>query len=129
MKKTLSIVAMIALVAVLGIALVACIPSDPDKAAENLEKEGYTVLANEDATKALAGFIVPEGCEAIVFAYKGYIPIGADDAIRIYYFEETEDAKEYWETIKDDELEDGWDAKQSGKIVYKGSKEAIKAAA
>ncbi len=129
MKKTLSIVALIALVAVLAVALVACIPSDPDKAVENLEAEGYEV---EKLDSDLLLTFAPDGCVAVVSAVKGITDL--DDNITIYYFEDTDSAKAFYEEAKeawdklDDEDKEGIEFKQSGKIVYSGTEAAVKAA-
>lgn len=135
MKKTLSIVAMIALVAVLGIALVACIPSDPDKAAANLKEEGYTVTVAKasDGTGVKMGLELTygKGCIAVVDASLVSVSLaqGVDgEIIKIIYFNDSDSAKAYWETIKDDEVEEGYVAKRSGKIVYGGTEAAVKAA-
>lgn len=135
MKKALSIIAVLALVAVLGVALVACVPSDPDKAAANLEEAGYKVLTTKasDGTGVQLGLeAVAEGCVAMVTASKGLSDL--DDAITILYFNDADDAKAAYEEIKadfdklDDEDKEGYKVGRSGKVVYTGSEEAVKAA-
>ena len=135
MKKALSIVAVLALVAVLGVALVACIPGDPDKAKANLEEAGYevSVAKASDGTGVQMGLELTygEGCIATVNAVKGEFSLaqGADvDMVAIIYFKDSASAKAYWETVKDEEVEEGWVAKQSGKIVYAGTEAGVKAA-
>ncbi len=134
MKKTLSIVAVLALVAVLAVALVACVPSDPDKAEANLEEAGYEVLT----TKASDGIGVQLGLEAI---YEGCVAMvvatditDISDAITIFYFNDADDAKACYESIKadydkaDKEDQEGYKVGKSGKVVYAGSEKAVKAA-
>lgn len=135
MKKALSIVAVLALVAVLGVALVACIPGDPDKAKANLEEAGYSVSVAKagDGIGVQTGLELTygKGCIATVTGVKGEFSLaqGADvDMINIIYFKDSASAKAYWETIKDEEVKEGWEAKQSGKVVYAGTEEAVKAA-
>lgn len=135
MKKALSIVAVLALVAVLGVALVACVPGDPDKAAANLKEAGYEVSVSKasDGTGVQMGLELTygKGCIATVNAVNGEFSFaqGADiDMVAIIYFKDSASAKAYWETVKDEEVEEGWVAKQSGKIVYAGTEAGVKAA-
>ncbi|MBQ9114994.1 MAG: hypothetical protein IJY07_03560 [Clostridia bacterium] len=134
MKKALSIIAVLALVAVLGVALVACVPSDPEKAAENLESEGYEVFAAKKGNSLggiLSGFVIPEDCETVVAGVKDLLD---GDMIFIYYFEEADDAKDFYEDMKadfdkaDEEEKEGMKIGRNGKVVYTGSEEAVKAA-
>ena len=156
-KRFLTIVSVLALAAVLVISLVACIPSDPDKAASNLKEAGYDVIvANSDDALGIVGLGLPDGCATKVTGTKA---LSGDlrDSIDIYYFEDSEAASAYmdehagWqqeiddilaelknaydegEISKDDynswkEMYEGLEMKKQGKIVYVGSADAIKAA-
>ena len=135
MKKALSIIAVIALVAVLGVALVACVPADPEKAASNLREAGYEVMVTKasDGTGAQLGLNATyEGCVAMIIASKGLLDL--DDGVTIFYFNDAEDAKACYEDIKadfdkaDDADKEGYKVGKSGKAVYAGSEEAVKAA-
>lgn len=135
MKKALSIIAVIALVAVLGVALVACVPSDPDKAKANLEEAGYEVMvtkASDGPGVQLGLNSVAEGCVAMIMASKGLADL--DNAITILYFNDADDAKACYEELKadfeeaDDAAKEGYKIGKSGKVVYAGSEEAVKAA-
>ena len=153
-KRILTIVGVLALAAVLVVSLVACIPSDPSKAEENLKAEGYDVLVvNSDG---IAGLALPDGCVTKVTGTK-VLSGDLDDNIVIYYFEDSDAATAYMDKNADwqdeidvqlDELKDEYDAgeisendynslkdlleniqmKKQGKIVYRGSADAIKAA-
>ena len=74
---------------------------------------------------------MPEGCEVAVAGVKD---ITDGDMIFIYYFEEADDAKAYYEELKadfekaDEEDKEGYKIGKSGKVVYSGSEEAVKAA-
>ncbi len=134
MKKTLSIVAVIALVAILAVALVACVPSDPDKAEANLEEAGYKVVTTKasDGTGIQVGLnAMYEGCVAMVAATN---ITDLSDSITIFYFNDADDAKACYESIKadydkaDKEDQEGYKVGKSGKVVYAGSDEAVKAA-
>ena len=129
MKRALSIIAVLALVAVMVVALVACIPSDYEKAASNLKEAGYTTTV----ARATDGFGVQYSLEATYgdgcIASVGGARISENDGgmITLVYFDSADHAKAYWDTIKDKELDEGWKAARSGKVVYVGTEAAIKA--
>ena len=130
MKRTLSIVSVIALVAILAVALVACVPSDPTKAVANLEEAGYitSYIKASDGTGVQLGLnAMYEGCVGHV--HGTFISTGGSESIDIFYFNDANDAKACHEELKekyaeDEEIQVG----KSGKVVYKGTEAAIKAA-
>lgn len=156
-KRILTIVGVLALAAVLVVSLVACIPSDPSKAEENLKAEGYDVIVvNSDDALGVAGWALPDGCVTQVTGTKA-LSGDLGDNIVIYYFEDSDAATAYMDKNADwqgeidvqiAELEDAYKAgeisendfnsmkdllesvqmKKQGKIVYVGSADAIKAA-
>lgn len=119
-KKILSVVAVLVLAAILSVALVACIPSDPDKAAANLKDEGYVSVP----------FGVPVGnVDDVVFATKG------DEGILILYFKDSAEAKEFYESDEAQEIKEflfddseTFVFKRQGKLVYIGTEAGVKAA-
>lgn len=156
-KRILTVVGVLALAAILVVSLVACIPSDPAKAEENLKAEGYDVLVvNSDDVLGIAGLALPDGCVTQVSGSKA-LSGDLGDSIAIYYFEDSDAANAYMDENADwqgeidvqlAELKDEYDAgeisendynsmkdllesvqmKKQGKIVYVGSADAIKAA-
>lgn len=139
MKKVLLVVAVIALISVATMALVGCVPSDPAKAEANLKDAGYEVMVTRasDGTGVKLGLnAVADGCVAMVTAMKA--TISNDDAdfdgVVIYYFNDGAKAKAFYEEQKaeydelSDEEKEGMKVGKSGKVVYAGSKDAIKAA-
>ena len=156
-KRILTVVGVLALAAILVVSLVACIPSDPAKAEENLKAEGYDVLVvNSDDVLGIAGLALPDGCVTQVSGSK-VLSGDLGDSIAIYYFEDSDAATAYMDKNADwqgeidvqlAELKDEYDAgeisendynsmkdllesvqmKKQGKIVYVGSADAIKAA-
>ncbi len=126
MKKTIKIVAL-ALVAVMCVAMLAsCFGpkpnSDPEKAKAALEENGYTVSD------------IPlnyKGLDTVVFATKGLL---SEDNVTILYFIDKESAEDAFEDIRQDEVDEedeeneNYICEQSGKMVYFGHKNAIKAA-
>ncbi|MBQ8178127.1 MAG: hypothetical protein IJ033_02940 [Clostridia bacterium] len=129
MKKALSIIAVLALVAVLGVALVACVPSDPDKAVANLKEAGYitTVAKASDGIGVQYGLEAAYGKGCIATVGGTYVSTGGGGMINLVYFDSVENAKAYWDTIKDNEVDEGWKAARSGKVVYAGTEAAVKA--
>ena len=126
MKNVLRLVALsLVLVVMLG-ALVSCggPNADPKKAEEALKEAGYDVIYTE---------VNDGGIKAYVVASKG------KDSIQIAYYDDKdtatkayEQAKEAYEALKEiaeaagEELD--YVVKQSGTMVYLGTKDAIKAA-
>lgn len=128
MRKTLKIVSLIALFAILATVLVACIPNDPAKAEDNLEDAGYTVLVYKSGDPGFSvatvflELIGVDKVTAFVTALKG------EDAIELIYFEDSATAKENYTAIEEYYKENDKDAviKRSGKVIYAGTEQAIK---
>ena len=125
MKKFAKITA-VALVAVMVLAaLVACGPAaDPDKAVSALKSNDY--VAGKVTTGGYSGMV------AMVTGTKGLLT-GNLQTITIYYFESTSAANDAWEKIKSDSDKDkeknkdsDWVCKKSGKVIYFGTKQAVK---
>ena len=132
MKKSIIKVLSFALVAVMMCAvLVSCggPNKDPKKAAEALEEAGYSVqLVDEN---------MPEGYEATIIATKIDLENEKVDFISIAYYSDTEVLNADWEeaqdSVKDMAEEMGLEeseivVKKSGKMIYIGTKDAVKAA-
>lgn len=147
MRKTIVSIATILVIAVLAVALVACIPSDPAKAKTNLEDSGYAVVTYTSGSLfGIGSLAMPTDCETVVVAST----LKDSDALLIYYFKDSGSAKDYYDSAKAEKdkaeaefkaeaTDEEWKEykeemanyvfKRSGKIVYAGTKEAIKAAA
>ena len=125
MKKFVQFISL-ALVAVMCVALLAsCAPaSDPDKAVAALKDAGYTALklpALGSATAIVTGTNLDDNKKTQV--------------VYIRYYASAEDAKTAYESLKDESDKDkknadesDWVFAKSGKMVYWGTKDAIKAA-
>ena len=135
MKKLVKVLAVVLVMLTLSLA-VACAPNaNPEKAKESLEKNGYAVSLTTDAI----GLAITE---RILGLDRGdlvaVLTAGNEEgeAITIVYFEEADDARDCYKEYKDDlkELLETDDeekeivAKQSGKMIYIGTKAAIKVA-
>ena len=138
MKKALRILSLAMVVIVMTLALVSCSlfgpNADPDKALEALKEEKGLVAAEDKVLIPLGLKVLGvDGIDTVISA-TGKI----DDEyahVTIVYFDEAEDAKEAWETVekyagdnKDKDAGDDWVCKQSGKMIYWGTKAAISAA-
>ena len=133
MKKTLSFV--LACVMLFGciFTLTSCFfgPSnDPTKAKESLSDAGYHVELIDNKIAIGLMSLGVEGLEAVV---AGVNEDDLTDAITIFYFEDKDAAAEAFESIKeyvekDNDKESEYEIKQSGAMIWAGSKAAVKAA-
>ena len=126
MKKFTRILAL-TLVLIMSVALFASCAApnkDPEKAKEALEKNDYEVL------------LVDKGLDALYKGLEAYL-VAADEedenGLMVYYFESADAANEAWDDMQDEieemkKEEEDLIAKKSGKMIYIGTKDAIKAA-
>ena len=135
MKKFVQFISL-ALVAVMCVALLAsCAPaSDPDKAEKALKDAGYTAVVDKKLLPAGYKVVTGKDIDAVLTGTK------TDDNknvqhVTIVYFANAEDAKTAYESLKDESDKDkknadesDWVFAKSGKMVYWGTKDAIKAA-
>lgn len=122
MKKVISGILLFAILALSALALVSCgAPnSDPNKAVEALEKNGYKVMSeiNDDKTGMIAAY--KEGDENNMVS----IMYCSDDEFDEAY----EMTKKQWDEVKDKDDYKDYEFGKSGKMIYIGHKDAIKAA-
>ena len=124
MKKFAKITA-VALIAIMALAvLVACGPaSSPDKAEKALKSNDYVVTNVKGS-----GYT---GLTAVVTGTK--VSLSDPQFIMIYYFESASAANDAWESIKSDaeknsnkKNDSDWVVAKSGKLIYFGTKQAVK---
>lgn len=135
MKKTITIISVVAIVAILAVTLMACIPSDYNKAYDNLKEANYyatTYKKGDLFFNEMSKLIGAQNATAIVTASKG------TDAITLIYFESSKDAKNCFDSFKNVIEEEKKEAEKngedtsnyvikcSGKIIYGGTKQAVK---
>lgn len=134
MKKTLRLTS-VALVLMMLLTLTSCVPSDSSKAEEKMEKKDYKVVVVTGTAAELAGKALGvEGLSETMVATKTAKDEDGKDTIEIvsaYWFEETSHAKEAFEKIEkaakeDSESTDNFVCKRSGKVIYAGTKQAVK---
>lgn len=133
MKKFAQLISL-ALIAVMCVALLAsCAPaSDPDKAEKALKDAGYTAAVDKKLLPAGYKVVTGKDIDAVVTGTK----TDGDKNVQhvtIVYFANAEDAKAAYEKLKDDSDKDKKDADESewvfaksGKMVYWGTKTAVK---
>ena len=135
MKNTIIKVVALALIAVMACALlVACAPnSDPDKAVESLRENGI-VWAIKD-TVGVPATLKAIGANGVTAVVTGTGKIDDKFAhITIIYFDSAENATASFEAVEKysaddkDDAKDNWVFKKSGKMIYYGTTEAVKAA-
>ncbi len=121
MKNVIRVTAMALLFVMCACLFVSCVPAtDPEKAVAALKDADYT--AANTKIGSIGALLVPDGVENVVTGAK------KDSAVTIYYFDESKNAKAYWDEKKDDLKEDYESAGIFGKVVYFGDKDAVNAA-
>jgi len=142
MKKAIKLIALslVLVMAVLALASCAAPNADPAKAKETLEKNGYSVqkLDGKISTTAIST-IVGEDVDCVITAEKIDKEAESLEILCVLYFEDAEDANDAWEKAKEyadsikekseDAAESDWVVDKSGKMIWFGTKNAVKAAA
>ena len=113
MKKVVSVVAVVMLVAVLDVCLVACAPKDMDAAKAKMKDAGYTVVGISDSSA--------EGMQGAFSATKGLLN---GESMVAFLFDSKDNAKKF---VEETGKWLGNDLQQSGKWVYAGTEAATKA--
>lgn len=134
MKKTLRLTS-VALVLMMLLTLTSCVPADSSKAEEKMEKKDYKVVVVTGTAAELAGKALGvEGLSETMVATKTAKDEDGKDTIEIvsaYWFKEASQAKDAFEKIEADAKKDSKDesnfvCKRSGKVIYAGTKQAVK---
>ncbi len=135
MKKNVRMLAVALSVIFLALALVACAPqSDPDKAKAALEKNGYTAIKTNGYVSGVVSAIFggESTIDATVTATKDIQDADGNttktESITIIYYKTSDAAKEAWKSWSKADQEKYEVAKCSGKMIYWGTKAAVKAA-
>ncbi len=136
MKKSIRILALAMVTVMLCLTLASCgAPNaDPDKAIESLKDNGVTAIKDTLVVPIALKLVGVDGIDCVI---SGTGKIDDEFAtITVIYFEEAADAKdamekveEYADKNKDKDAKDSeWVFKQSGKMIWYGTKNAVKAA-
>ena len=133
MKRILKISALTLAMLMMTLALVSCFgpAADPAKAEAALKENGYAVTMKDGKlVEAVAMLLGIDDLDAQITAISKE---DMDDFITIYYFETTEAADNAWNKIKEEAEEKNNEdtevvIKKSGKVIYFGTQNAVKAA-
>ncbi len=135
MKKTIRIFAVVLSVVLLALALVACAPkNDPDKAKAALEKNGYTAVKTTGYVSGIISAIAgtENKIDATVTGTKDIKDADGKttktESVTIIYYKTSADAKEAWKSWSEADRDRYEVAKCSGRMIYWGTKAAVKAA-
>lgn len=140
MKKAIKLIALslVLVMAVLALASCAAPNADPAKAKEALEKNDYKVqkLDGKLSTAAVS-LIIGEDVECMITAQKVDKEAESIELLTILYFEDADNANDAWEKAQEyagdqkdkDVDESDWTVGKSGKMIWFGTKNAVKAAA
>ena len=128
-------VAMVAIMLCLTLASCGGPNADPDDALAALKENGVTWAAKDNTV--LPGVYKLLGVDNVECVVSGTGKIEGEYAhVTIIYFEEKDDANDAWEKIQKESEDDKkeadedseWVCKKSGKMIYYGTKDAVKAA-
>ncbi len=126
MKKSLTLVAVIAVIVVVSVfVFAACMPSKPEKAVEKYENAGYTVT-KVDTTKGLGNVgksiasLFSNTASHVTYAFTAANGTWSGS---VTYFDDTDTAKDFYKSAKENAGEDTY-VKRDGKAVFVGDKEA-----
>ncbi len=135
MKKFVRVLALTLVALTLCAAFAACAPAkDPADAKAALEKAGYTAAKTGGEGLAFVG--IKDCTDVVTGTYIDKENDNKVETVAIYYFESAdaantafEDMEDIIEEFKDEDDDDSdWVFKKSGKIIYGGTKAAVKAA-
>ena len=123
MKRIFCLILSLLLIVGCMLALASCAKpnSDPEKAKAALEEAGYEVLLNGGAFN--------KKVEATLVA----MTLDGENYLVVVYYEDKDAANEAWDDARKEakELEEEYEdivCRKSGKIIYYGTKDAVKAA-
>ena len=140
MKKAIKLIALslVLVRAVMALASCAAPNADPSKAKNALEKNDYTIIDLPTSTPVIGlSSILGEDVDTAFSATKYDKENSSLETITVIYFESSEDANDAWEKAqkyagekKDKDVEESnWVVEKSGKMIWFGTKNAVKAAA
>lgn len=127
MKKIAKILSVAMLVVMTALVMTACVPGSAEKAQKKLEKAGYEVeiyTEADDVGKEMLGFVHEDAVEMLM--------AGKDNnSVAVVWFDNKDAAKEMYDKTYNelkDEIDEGVDVvvKIKGKVVYYGTKQAVK---
>lgn len=135
MKKTIRIFAVVLSVVLLALALVACAPkNDPDQAETALKNNGYSASKTSGYVSGVVSALLggESTIDATVTGTKNIKDADGNvtktESVTIIYYKTSADAKEAWKSWSEADRDRYEVAKCSGRMIYWGTKAAVKAA-
>lgn len=121
-KKIMALVAIVALVAILGVCLAAC---NSDNVGKKLEKKGYSVVTLNDDSTGL-GKTVYNLVKSNSDFKEGVLATKGNDMVTVLWFETTDAAESLEGNLKGNILFSASTVERSGKVVYVGTEQGVK---
>ena len=135
-KQLLIIAAVVVLVMASAFVLTACSPAtDPADAKAALEKKGYTVVVDGSIQPAALTLVGIKGVDKVLEAT--YSKDDTSEFLCVLYFTSASAANDAWDAAKKEaedekksnkEEDSDWTVGKSGKLIWYGTKNAVKAA-
>ncbi|MEG1613801.1 MAG: hypothetical protein RR357_06520 [Clostridia bacterium] len=113
-KNIVKVLAIILVVALSAVMFTACVPGGVDKAKEKMTEKGYTCAGSEKSGEGIVGSFT---------AVKGLI--NGEYLIAVFY-DSAKTAKADFDEMKGDADKKDYEIKRSGKVLYYGTKQALK---
>ncbi len=135
MKKTMKLIALALVLTLSVVMLASCFGpnADPEKAIESLKDNDYKAAEDDTVLPLVFAGLGIKDVDTVVTGTA--IIDDKAEHVTIVYFEDADAAKAAWEDMKEyaekedkDEEDTDWTIAKSGKMIYWGTKAAIKAA-
>ena len=134
MKTTIKLIALALVLTLSVLTLASCFAPNahPDKAIESLEKNGYKAAKDKYVLPAIFAGLGVENVDVVITG-TAVIEDKAEH-VTVVYFEDADSAEAAWNNLKEyaekedkDDKDTDWTIDRSGKMIYWGTKAAIKA--
>lgn len=134
MKKTMKLIALALVLTLSVVMLASCFGpnANPEKAIEALKKNDYKAAEDDTVLPLIFAGLGIKDVDTVVTGTA--IIDDKGEHVTIVYFEDADAAKAAWEDVKEyaekedkDEEDTDWTINKSGKMIYWGTKAAIKA--
>ena len=134
MKTTMKLIALALVLTLSVLTLVSCFAPNPnpDKAIEALEKKGYKAAEDKYVLPAIFAGLGVKNVDVVITGTD--VIDDKTEHVTIVYFEDADSAEAAWNDLKEyaekedkDDKDTDWTIDRSGKMIYWGTKAAIKA--
>ncbi len=134
MKTTMKLIALALVLTLSALTLVSCFAPNPnpEKAIEALEKKGYKATEDKYVLPAIFAGLGVKNVDVVITGTD--VIDDKTEHVTVVYFEDADSAEAAWNNLKEyaekedkDEKDTDWTINRSGKMIYWGTKAAIKA--